>query len=40
MALVWLWLVDGVVPTNRDLLGVAVVLAGLGVLLSGGSQRP
>ena len=40
MALLWLWLVDGVVPTSRDLLGVAVVLAGLGVLLGGGAQRP
>jgi small multidrug resistance family-3 protein len=40
MALLWLRLVDGVVPTGRDLLGVAVVLAGLGVLISGGPQRP
>ena len=40
MALLWLWLVDGVVPTSRDLLGVAVVLVGLGVLLGGGAQRP
>ena len=40
MALLWLRLVDGVVPTGRDLLGVAVVLAGLGVLVSGGAQRP
>ena len=40
MALLWLRLVDGVVPTGRDLLGVAVVLAGLGVLISGGAQRP
>lgn len=39
MALLWLRLVDGVVPTGRDLLGVAVVLAGLGVLISGGSTR-
>jgi small multidrug resistance family-3 protein len=40
MALLWLRLVDGVVPTGRDLFGVAVVLAGLGVLISGGPQRP
>ena len=40
MALLWLPLVDGVVPTGRDLLGVAVVLVGLGVLISGGPQRP
>jgi small multidrug resistance family-3 protein len=40
MALLWLRLVDGVVPTGRDLLGVAVVLVGLGVLISGGPQRP
>lgn len=40
MALLWLRLVDGVVPTGRDLLGVAVVLAGLVVLISGGPQRP
>ena len=35
MALLWLRLVDGVAPTGRDLLGVAVVLVGLGVLISG-----
>jgi small multidrug resistance family-3 protein len=40
MALLWLRLVDGVVPIGRDLLGVAVVLVGLGVLISGGPQRP
>lgn len=39
MAVVWLQLVDGVVPTGRDLFGVAVVLAGLAVLISGGSGR-
>jgi len=36
---VLLRLVDGVVPTGRDLVGVAVVLAGLAVLISGGSGR-
>ena len=40
LALLWLRLVDGVVPTGRDLFGVAVVLVGLGVLISGGPQRP
>ena len=39
MALLWLRLVDGVVPTGRDLLGVAVVLVGLGVLISGTPPR-
>ncbi|NDF61774.1 MAG: YnfA family protein [Synechococcaceae bacterium WBB_3_034] len=39
MALLWLRLVDGVVPTGRDLLGVAVVLVGLGVLISGAPPR-
>jgi len=39
MAVVWLRVVDGVVPTGRDLFGVAEVLAGLAVLISGGSRR-
>lgn len=39
MALLWLRLVDRVVPTGRDLLGVAVVLVGLGVLISGAPPR-
>jgi small multidrug resistance family-3 protein len=38
VALVWLRVVDGVPLTLRDLLGVVVVLAGMGVLMGGGQQ--
>lgn len=32
MALVWLWLVDGIQPTRWDLLGAAVALAGMAII--------
>jgi len=32
MALVWLWLVDGVRPSAWDVAGVALALAGMGVI--------
>ena len=32
VALVWLWLVDGVRPGIWDLLGVAVTLAGMAII--------
>jgi len=32
VALVWLWLVDGVQPTRWDLLGAAVALAGMAII--------
>ena len=35
VALVWLRVVDGVPLTLRDLVGVVVVLAGMGVLMGG-----
>jgi small multidrug resistance family-3 protein len=38
VALVWLRVVDGVSLTLRDLLGVVVVLAGMGVLMGGGRR--
>jgi small multidrug resistance family-3 protein len=38
VALVWLRVVDGVPLTLRDLVGVVVVLAGMGVLMSGGQR--
>ena len=38
VALVWLLVVDGVPLTMRDLVGVVVVLAGMGVLMGGGQQ--
>lgn len=34
--LLWLWAVEGVVPSGRDLLGGAVVLAGAAIIFSGG----
>jgi small multidrug resistance family-3 protein len=33
IALVWLWVVDGIVPTRWDLLGVAVSLLGMGIIM-------
>lgn len=33
VALLWLWLVDGVRPTSWDLAGVAVALAGMGIIM-------
>lgn len=33
VALVWLWLVDGVRPSMWDVLGVAVTLVGMGIIL-------
>ncbi len=38
VALVWLRVVDGVPLTLRDLGGVVVVLAGMGVLMGGGQR--
>ncbi len=33
VALAWLWVVDGIKPTNWDFIGVAVTLAGMGIIL-------
>lgn len=33
VALVWLWLVEGIRPDRWDLLGVALVLAGMSVIM-------
>ncbi|MES2024273.1 MAG: YnfA family protein [Pseudomonadota bacterium] len=33
VALLWLWVVDGIKPTNWDFVGVAVTLAGMGIIL-------
>lgn len=33
VALIWLWRVDGVVPTRWDLLGMAVALAGMAIIV-------
>ena len=32
VALVWLWLVDGVTPDRWDLIGVSVTLTGMGII--------
>jgi small multidrug resistance family-3 protein len=37
-ALVWLWKVDGVTPTVFDLTGAAVALAGMAIIVWGGSR--
>jgi small multidrug resistance family-3 protein len=36
IALLWLWRVDGVLPTAWSLAGVGVTLAGMGIILWGG----
>ena len=33
VALLWLWVVDGIKPTNWDFIGVAVTLTGMGIIL-------
>lgn len=33
VALAWLWVVDGIKPTNWDFIGVAVTLTGMGIIL-------
>lgn len=38
VALVWLWKVDGVTPTVFDLTGAAVALAGMAIIVWGGSR--
>ena len=38
VALIWLRVVDGVPLTLRDLVGVVLVLAGMGVLMGGGQR--
>ncbi|UOO81320.1 YnfA family protein [Uruburuella testudinis] len=35
MALLWLWLADGVRPTSTDILGAALCLAGMAVIMAG-----
>ncbi|MGB7480555.1 MAG: YnfA family protein [Burkholderiaceae bacterium] len=35
LALLWLWLVDGVRPSAWDVAGVAVILAGMALILFG-----
>ena len=35
MAIVWLWLVDGVKPNTSDWLGVAVCLLGMAIIMTG-----
>lgn len=33
MAIMWLWLVEGIRPTTWDLVGSAVVLLGMGIIM-------
>ncbi|APW44813.1 hypothetical protein RS694_10845 [Rhodoferax saidenbachensis] len=35
MALVWLWLVDGIQPSTTDWVGAAVSLLGMGIIMFG-----
>ena len=34
VAILWLWLIDAVRPTPWDIVGVAVTLAGMGIIMS------
>ena len=36
VAILWLWVVDGVRPTTADWLGAAVCLLGVGIIMTGG----
>lgn len=36
VAIVWLWLVDGIKPTTWDVVGVSVPLAGKAIIVAGG----
>ncbi|MGH8727949.1 MAG: YnfA family protein [Burkholderiales bacterium] len=38
VALLWLWMIDGVRPTAWDLAGVAVTLTGMGIIMLGAQQ--
>lgn len=33
VAIIWLWLVDGVTPTSWDLLGAGIALAGMAIIM-------
>ena len=35
VAILWLWLVDGVRPTSRDLIGAAIAVTGMAVIILG-----
>lgn len=35
VAIVWLWLVDGIKPTTWDVVGVSVSLAGMAIIVAG-----
>jgi small multidrug resistance family-3 protein len=37
-ALIWLWTVDGMLPPTWDISGIAVVLVGAAIIVSGGWQ--
>ncbi|MBO9685939.1 YnfA family protein [Roseateles chitosanitabidus] len=38
VAVLWLWLVDGISPTTTDLIGVAVCFVGMGIIIAGARQ--
>jgi small multidrug resistance family-3 protein len=39
VAVIWLWLVNGIRPTSTDLVGAALMLAGTCVIVSGGWRQ-
>lgn len=39
VAILWLWVVDGVRPTLSDLLGVGCCLVGMAIIMTGGRNR-
>lgn len=38
VALLWLWMVDGIQPTVSDLFGIALCLAGMAIIMFGPRQ--
>ena len=38
IAILWLWLIDGVSPTRWDLAGISLCLAGMAVIMLGSRQ--
>ena len=40
VAILWLWMVDAVRPTSTDIIGVAIILVGMGVIMFAPSAAP
>lgn len=40
VAILWMWVVEGITPTRWDLVGSAISLIGMGVIIWGGTRAP